>query len=140
MAIVTRHWASLVGGVAAVALVASLALAGPTILHGKQIAGTAVANAADVAAAKAANRIDLLQSTVLVSMQRFYGEPANYPLGARIRVDRVNLVRVGETKFEGVAVMRAADGPQRGVALHVTADDHTYVWTIAPGALAVLFY
>lgn len=145
-----RPWVLIVtGAVAAVAAAASLALAAPTMLHGKQIAGTPTANAADVTAVKAeraeqvaklleAYKLASLESDVKKSMQDYWDDPNNN-FSFHVTVIKVSLIKAEGNKYEGVATMTADGGPQRDIPVHVTADDRNLVWNTDPGALRPLF-
>lgn len=134
-----RPWSLIVAGVLAAGAVAvCLMLAGPTILHGRQIAGTPTASTADVAAVKverkaAADAQDLarLEAETRADLQRYWDDPANNR-GWRIVVVSVSLVKVGENKYEGMVTMTADGGPQKDVGLHVTADGRKAIWNTDP--------
>lgn len=141
-----RPWGVIAAGlVAAGAAAASITLAGPTILHGKQITGLPTANAADVAAVKTerkaaadAQALAMLEAEVRLSMQEYFDDPDN-DRGARFNVISVHLIKVSDNKYEGMAAMTANGGTQRDIAVHVTADDRNMMWNTDPGALLPLF-
>ena len=141
-----RPWVLIVtGALAAGAAAASIALAVPTALHGKQVAGTPTANAADVTAVKAerkaaadAQNLAMLQAQIRADMDDYFRDPAN-SMGARIRVVRVSLIQTGDNTFEGVATMTANGGPERDIPVHVKADARNMMWNTDAGALAPLF-
>ena len=141
-----RPWGLLVAVVlAAGAVAASLILAGPTILHGKQIAGTPIANAPQVSSAKAERKaafdafmLASLEAEVRLSMQQYFDSPDN-SRGSSFDVSSVHLIKVSDNKYEGMATMSANGGPQRDIAVHVTADDRNMMWSTDPGGLLPLF-
>lgn len=141
-----RPWPLIVSGViAAAAAAGSLTLAGPTILHGKQIAGMATANAADVIAVKAERKAAMdafmlasLEAEVRLSMQQYFDDPSN-SRGASFDVVTVHLIKVSDNKYEGMATMSANGGAQRDISVHVTADERNMMWSTDPGGLLPLF-
>ncbi|WP_157625877.1 hypothetical protein [Mycobacterium sp. 155] len=105
------------GIVSAGAVAASLTLAGPMILHGKQIAGMPTAKAADATAVKAERKAAVdafmlasLEAEVRLSMQQYFDDPANSK-GASFDVATVHLIKTGDSTYEGMATMSAVVPP-----------------------------
>jgi hypothetical protein len=141
--------------IAAAALVSAGFLAGPGLRDGRVIAGVPTANpaeviqaaeerraqeAAEIEAEKKAQAAALLQeleAATTQSMQEFFDDPSN-DMGIAIEVIAVHLIKTAETKYEGMATMKAGSHQARDIPIHVTADDRNSMWTIDPGALLPL--
>lgn len=141
---------------AVILLCVGLAVVWPSVSV-RSVQGLAVANERDVAAAaadrKAADEaaaarkaaddaaafLASLQDQIKVDMQQYVDDPANGLSDYGVHVYEVNLVKVGDNKYEGMADMQAGSGPRKQVDVHVTADDNNILWETDKGGLLPLF-
>lgn len=119
---------------------------GIAVANDREVTAAAVDRKAadDAAAAKkaaddAAAFLASTEGTVKQSMQEYLNDPANGVSGANITVYAVNLIAVGDNKFEGEAEMSAGSGPHKQVIVHVSADDQNTQWETDKGGLLPLF-
>lgn len=85
-----------------------------------------------------AQRMDRLSAQVKESMQNFVrDDPDIGPYN--LRVLRVELIKVGDAKYEGMAAVRtAASTTEHDIAIEVTADGERAMWESPPGEFLFL--
>ena len=148
---VPRYRRVLIAGVVALGIMVALLGLVLTVpaLHEDVVAGAPTANheqvvaaAADRKAAADAAALQSLEVQVAQGMQTFLDNPSNNA-GWSIKVINVMLIKVSDTKYEGMATMQVAGHQARQVAVHVTATADTAehgMWATDPGALLPLFW
>lgn len=55
-----------------------------------------------------------------------------------VKVTEVELIRLSDVKYDGMATVSSSSSPEHQVKIDVTADDEHMMWVAAPGALAFL--
>ena len=152
---IQRFRGAWIAGVAtAVMLVATgILFAAVPSLHEDVVAGTATANHAEVVAAAADRKaqaeadqraadaayLQSLDLQVKQSIQRYFDNPSNN-MGYSIWVIDVILIKMSNNKYEGMANMQAAGHYPHQIAIHVTADDQSIMWSTDAGGLLRLWY
>ena len=115
-------------------------LIGASILGPEPVAGSAVADraaVADVMAEREASDVNTIAAGVKADMQAYFDDPSHMG-GQFLYVGTVNVIKVGDHKYEAMVSMSSGTGRSADIPVHVTADEGYVMWSTDPGVFVAL--